>query len=105
MARRRAMRRVFRTTARGSCVVKDCIRYLEHVFLMTISKAASLLLVALLAVASLRADGPFRNRDNKNAASDPGEGTYPIPYQLPTVAEITEALGRIRGYLETAAPT
>jgi len=53
----------------------------------------------------LRAEGPFRNRDNKSAATDAAEGTYPIPYQLPTVAEITEVLHRVRGYLETAAPT
>jgi len=34
-----------------------------------------------------------------------GEGTYPVPYQLPTVAEVTEALARVRDYLEVAAPT
>ena len=28
-----------------------------------------------------------------------------MPYQLPTAAEVTETLGRIRGYLGTAAPT
>jgi unsaturated rhamnogalacturonyl hydrolase len=62
-------------------------------------------LAALLIVAFAHAEGPFRNRDNKNAATDPAEGTYPIPYQLPTVAEITDALGRMRDYLETAVPT
>ena len=53
----------------------------------------------------LRADGPYRNRDNKNATKDSAEGTYPIPYQLPTVAEVTESLTRIRNYLDVAAPT
>ena len=59
-----------------------------------------------LAVAALplRAEGPFRNRDNKNAAKDSAEGTYPVPYQLPTVAEVTEALTRVRDYLDVAAP-
>lgn len=66
----------------------------------------TLALAALtLASSALFADGPFRNRDNKNAATDSAEGTYPIPYQLPTAAEVTEALGRIRGYLDQAAPT
>ncbi len=57
------------------------------------------------ATTALRAEGPFRNRDNKNAATDLAEGTYPIPYQMPTAAEITEVLHRVRAYLETAAPT
>ncbi len=54
---------------------------------------------------SLRAEGPFRNRDNKNAERDSAEGTYPVPYQLPTVPEVTESLARIRNYLDAAAPT
>ena len=61
-------------------------------------------LALALAALPLRADGPFRNRDNKSPR-DSGEGTYPVPYQLPTAAEVTETLGRIRGYLDTAAPT
>ena len=69
-------------------------------------KTQSCILIALsLAAGSapLRADGPFRNRDNKSA-KDSAEGTYPVPYQLPTVAEVTEALARVRNYLEVAAP-
>jgi unsaturated rhamnogalacturonyl hydrolase len=50
------------------------------------------------------ADGPYHNRDNKNP-NDSGEPTYSVPYQLPTVAEITEVLERVRAYLEVAAPT
>ena len=57
-----------------------------------------------LAVAPLQAEGPFRNRDNKDP-NDAGEPTYPVPYQMPTVAEITETLGRVRGFLESATPT
>jgi rhamnogalacturonyl hydrolase YesR len=60
--------------------------------------------VVLLAAPPLSAEGTFRNRDNKDA-NDPAEGTYPIPYQRPTVAEIGELLQRVRGYLEQAAPT
>jgi rhamnogalacturonyl hydrolase YesR len=63
--------------------------------------AASLV---LLAVQPLAAEGTFRNRDNQDA-NDPAEGSYPIPYQRPTVAEIGELLQRVRGYLEQAAPT
>ena len=62
-----------------------------------------LLLVLGLAAGALRAEGPYRNRDNPNA-KDSAEGTYPVPYQLPTVQEVTEALGRVRNYLEQAAP-
>jgi unsaturated rhamnogalacturonyl hydrolase len=61
-------------------------------------------LALTLAATALRAEGPYRNRDNKNAAKDSAEGTYPVPYQLPTVAEVTESLVRVRDYLDTAAP-
>ncbi len=68
----------------------------------------ALLLSALAALTAsapaLLAEGPYRNRDNKNATTDPAEGTYPIPYQLPTVAEITDELVRIRTYLNEAVP-
>lgn len=55
-------------------------------------------------VSSLNAQGSFRNRDNKSAATDLAEGTYPVPYQMPTVEEITTAIGRVRDYLDVAAP-
>lgn len=74
----------------------------------TLSRLHFLTLASLglaLAATPLRAEGPFRNRDNKNAAKDSAEGTYPIPYQLPTVVEVTESLARIRNYLDAAAPT
>jgi unsaturated rhamnogalacturonyl hydrolase len=62
------------------------------------------LLAALLAAPGYATDGPYRNRDN-TLANDPGEGTYPIPYQKPTRAEIVEQLQRIRAFMESAAPT
>lgn len=64
------------------------------------------LIAAGLTVAALplSAEGPFRNRDNKNM-NDTAEGTYPVPYQMPTIEEITGALTRIRDYLSAAAPT
>jgi rhamnogalacturonyl hydrolase YesR len=69
---------------------------------------ARLALVALVAQALLAApvagEGPYRNRDNKNPA-DLAEGTYPIPYQRPSAAEIGEVLGRVRGYLERTEPS
>jgi unsaturated rhamnogalacturonyl hydrolase len=49
------------------------------------------------------AEGPYRDRDNPDP-KDPAEGTYPVPYQRPTVAEITADLVRVRGFLETAMP-
>ncbi len=51
----------------------------------------------------LAAEGPFRNRDNPDP-NDLSEGAYPIPYQKPTAAEISELLRRVHGYLEQAAP-
>jgi unsaturated rhamnogalacturonyl hydrolase len=60
-------------------------------------------LAFLLIAASAAPEGPYRNRDNKSP-TDLSEGTYPIPYQMPTVAEITEVLERVRGYLEETAP-
>ena len=58
---------------------------------------------SLLCSARSGADGPYRNRDNKDT-QDLAEGTYPIPYQKPTVAEIAEVLGRVRGYLDETEP-
>jgi len=58
---------------------------------------------ALLALPA-HAEGPYRNPDNKSVY-DAGEGTYPVPYKKPTVAEITSALDRIRGYIEATMPT
>ena len=68
------------------------------------SHAFAVAAVLALMAAPVAAEGTFRNRDNKDA-NDPGEGSYPIPYQRPTVAEIGELLQRVRGYLEQAAPT
>ena len=59
---------------------------------------------ALLSFSFARAEGPYRNRDNPDVG-DSGEPTYPIPYQLPKVGEITDVLNRVRDYLEHAAPT
>ncbi|WP_426197499.1 glycoside hydrolase family 88/105 protein [Massilia sp. DWR3-1-1] len=64
--------------------------------------AAAAFLAALASPA--QADGPYRNPDNKNP-NDVGEGSYPVPYKMPVVAEITASLDRIRGYLDAATPT
>jgi rhamnogalacturonyl hydrolase YesR len=64
----------------------------------------ALLLASLLTATPAGAEGPYRNRDNKDP-KDLSEGTYPIPYQKPTVAEISEVLDRVRGYLEANSPT
>ncbi len=65
---------------------------------------AVLPLCLLVVAASAPAEGPYRNRDNKDP-KDLSEGTYPIPYQKPTVAEITEVLRRVHGYLDANSPT
>jgi len=62
------------------------------------------LATVLTFAASLHAEGPFRNRDNKSTA-DTAEGTYPVPYQLPTAEEVTASIAKIRDFLNTAAPT
>ena len=67
----------------------------------TLLAAAALL--ALLSSA-VKAEGPYRNPDNKNP-NDAGEGSYPAPYKMPVVAEITASLDRIRGYLDSVTPT
>jgi unsaturated rhamnogalacturonyl hydrolase len=63
-----------------------------------------LVLAALIAAASSATAATYRNRDNRNPG-DSGEGVYPIPYQLPTVAEVTTVMERIHAYLEEASPT
>ncbi|TFW31040.1 hypothetical protein E4O92_15070 [Massilia horti] len=60
--------------------------------------------ILALSVNAAYAEGPYRNPDNKNP-NDVGEGTYPIPYKMPVVAEITQSLQRIRGYLDSVTPT
>jgi unsaturated rhamnogalacturonyl hydrolase len=57
-----------------------------------------------LSLCNANAEGPFRNPDNKNL-NDVSEGTYPIPYKMPQVAEITASLQRIRGYMDKVTPT
>ena len=56
-----------------------------------------------LAVTFAFGEGPYRNRDNPDT-KDLMEGTYPVPYQKPTVEEITADLVRVRTFLETAMP-
>ena len=68
------------------------------------ARTAVALSLVLGAALPLSAEGPYRNRDNKDP-KDLSEGTYPIPYQKPTVAEITEVLERVRGYLDATSPT
>lgn len=57
-----------------------------------------------LSLSNASAEGPFRNPDNKNL-NDVGEGSYPIPYKMPQVAEVTASLQRIRGYMDKVTPT
>ena len=63
------------------------------------ARTLALLLLGLVAALSAAAEGPYRNRDSKDP-KDLSEGTYPIPYQKPTIAEIAEVLDRVRGYLD-----
>ena len=66
--------------------------------------AAALLAVLALPSGAAKAEGPYRNPDNKNL-NDAGEGSYLAPYKMPVVAEITASLERIRGYLDSVTPT
>lgn len=65
---------------------------------------AALLSAAALALPSLPAEGPFRNRDNPDL-HDEAEGTYPVPYHLPKPEEITAVLERIHANLDRAMAT
>jgi unsaturated rhamnogalacturonyl hydrolase len=61
---------------------------------MKLHFVAALLGCALVASPAL-AQGQYRNTDNTNLG-DAGEGTYPIPYKKPVVAEVTAQLQAIR---------
>jgi len=61
-------------------------------------------IASLFLCSTAHADGGYRNRDNKDL-KDAGEGTYSVPYQKPDVAEITEALHRVRAYMDSVTPT
>ena len=65
---------------------------------------AAALAAFTLFTGAAHADGPFRNPDNKDLR-DAGEGTYPIPYKKPDVAEVSAALERIRGFLDASTPS
>src|SRR6188768_2906811 len=68
-------------------------------------RSTPLLLALLLILPASAAFGqPYRNRDNKNP-TDSAEGLYPIPYQMPTKAEIVEHLNRVHAFLEATAKT
>ncbi|NVM78555.1 rhamnogalacturonyl hydrolase YesR [Duganella sp. SG902] len=71
---------------------------------MTSPTALLAAIAATLIALPAHADGAYRNPDNKSVY-DAGEGTYPVPYKKPTVAEISAALDRIRGYMEATTPT
>lgn len=62
------------------------------------------LLGCALASAPALAQGQYRNPDNTNLG-DPGEGSYPIPYKKPVVAEVTAQLQAIRAFMDRATPT
>ena len=68
------------------------------------ARAVTLVGLGLFVASLAAADGPYRNRDSEDP-KDLSEGSYPIPYQKPTVAEITELLGRVRAYVDEASPT
>ena len=57
------------------------------------ARTLGLLLLGMVVAHPAPAEGPYRNRDSKDP-SDLSEGTYPIPYQKPTIAEIKEVLER-----------
>ncbi len=65
---------------------------------------ATLLGCALACGPALAQGGQYRNPDNKNLL-DASEGTYPVPYKMPQVAEVTAQLKLIRGYMDSATPT
>jgi len=69
-----------------------------------LAASAAVLLGCALACGPALADGPYRNPDNKNL-KDPGEGSYPVPYKKPVVAEVTAQLNAIRGFMDQATPT
>ncbi|GGX80150.1 hypothetical protein GJV26_23540 [Massilia dura] len=60
--------------------------------------------LAALSVNLAHGAGPYRNPDNRNP-NDPLEGTYPVPYKLPVVAEITAQLDSVRGFIDRATPS
>jgi unsaturated rhamnogalacturonyl hydrolase len=70
---------------------------------MKLHLVAALLGCALVASPAL-AQGQYRNTDNTNLG-DAGEGTYPIPYKKPVVAEVTAQLQAIRAFMDRATPT
>ncbi|MFC5548743.1 glycoside hydrolase family 88/105 protein [Massilia aerilata] len=69
-----------------------------------LSALAALAVLGAPAHAGNPAGGPYRNPDNKSR-TDPAEGSYPVPYKKPVVAEIEASLQRIRSFLDAQTPT
>lgn len=69
----------------------------------TTTTITSLILLCSLFAGPAFAEGSFRNRDSKRP-NDLGEGTYPIPYQLPTADEIARQLKQVHDYLDSVTP-
>jgi len=65
---------------------------------------AALLGCALACGPALAQGGHYRNTDNKNLL-DHSEGTYPVPYKKPVVAEVAAQLKSIRDYMDSATPS
>lgn len=70
---------------------------------MKLHFVAALLGCALVSSPAL-SQGQYRNTDNTNLG-DAGEGSYPIPYKKPVVAEVTAQLQAIRAFMDRATPT
>ncbi len=64
----------------------------------------SLVLVIVFLLGDLHAQESNRPQE-KPRPIDPGEGTYPVPYRRPAIADITSALDRVRNYMESVTPT
>ncbi len=71
---------------------------------MLAASLATLLGCALACGPALAQGGQYRNPDNKNL-KDASEGSYPVPYKMPQVAEVTAQLKSISAYMDGATPT
>ncbi|SFD32635.1 glycoside hydrolase family 88/105 protein [Massilia yuzhufengensis] len=69
-----------------------------------LAASVAALLGCALACGPALAEGQYRNPDNTNP-KDKGEGTYPVPYKKPVVAEVTAQLKAIRAHMDATTPT
>src|SRR5581483_10342723 len=59
----------------------------------------------IVVLSALAFSGLMATAAETNPARDPNAPHYPVPYHLPTVAEVTATIARVRDFMNEVVPT